>query len=69
LIGSGLDVVAGRVVFNPVTYFASTLLVALLSASIAPIPTIALTWLYFDLRWRRGEPLPVPVPGASAGAG
>jgi len=67
LIGSGLDVVGGRVVFNPVTYFASTLLVALLSASIAPIPTIALTWLYLDLRWRRGEPLPVPVPGAEAG--
>ena len=36
-----------------------------LTALLTPIPTIALTLLWFDLRWHHGQP--VPMPGQAGG--
>jgi len=62
-LGSGFEIVDGRVTFAPGTYVAASLVNGLVAVLLAPITTIGLTMLYFDLRWRRGEP---PLAGSVA---
>jgi len=58
-LGTGLRLVSGQLVFEPVPYLVGTLISAVVSLALAPISIIGLTLLYFDLRHRRGEP---PLP-------
>lgn len=62
VLGSGVTQTATGLVVSPVDAFVSTFAIGVVAALLMPLPTIGLTLLYFDLRWRRGEP--VPQPGA-----
>jgi hypothetical protein len=44
----------------PVHQVAGTALDGIAAVIAAPVAQIALTLLYYDLRWRRGEPTPIP---------
>ena len=61
-LGSGVAQTATGLIANPVEAFVSTFAIGVIVALFSPFPTIGLTLLYFDVRWRRGEP--VPQPGA-----
>jgi len=68
LLGSGITQTAsGLIVSDPVQGFVSTFAIGVIAALFSPFPTIGLTLLYFDVRWRRGEP--VPQPGSPAPLG
>ncbi len=60
LFGPGFRIENGQIValFNPLALVISTVLSALALAIISPLWVTVLTLFYFDLRWRRGEPLP-----------
>ena len=60
LFGPGFRIENGQIValFNPLALVFSTVLSALALAIISPLWVTVLTLFYFDLRWRRGEPLP-----------
>jgi glycerophosphoryl diester phosphodiesterase family protein len=51
--------------YNSTRIVAESLITSLVAAAFAPISTIAVTLLYFDLRWRNGEPVPAPGGGVS----
>ncbi|MGI8929044.1 MAG: glycerophosphoryl diester phosphodiesterase membrane domain-containing protein [Candidatus Limnocylindrales bacterium] len=59
-LGSGVAQTATGLIANPIEAFASTFVIGVIAALFSPFPTIALTLLYFDVRWRRGEPVPQP---------
>ena len=63
LFGPGFRVENGAIValFNPLAVVFSTILSAVALAFISPFWVTVLTLFYFDLRWRRGEPLPAPA--------
>lgn len=65
LLGSGVAQTATGLVVNPVESFVSTFAIGFIAALFMPFPTIGLTLLYFDLRWRRGEPVPQPDAATS----
>ena len=58
---------AGVLPVNPAAIVAQSLTVGLLSEVIAPIAAIGLLFLYFDVRWRHGETVPVPGAGQTTG--
>jgi len=60
LFGPGFRIENGQILplFNPLAVVFSTFLSALALALISPLWVTVLTLFYFDLRWRRGEPLP-----------
>jgi hypothetical protein len=60
LFGPGFRIESGQIVplFNPLALAFSTILSALALALVSPLWVTVLTLFYFDLRWRRGEPLP-----------
>src|SRR5687768_5955291 len=43
---------------DPVRLAIATFVSGLITAALMPLPAIATALLYFDLRWRRGEPVP-----------
>jgi hypothetical protein len=45
-------------VVDPVRLGISTFITGLISTALMPLPAIGMALLYFDLRWRRGEPVP-----------
>ena len=51
---------------DPIRLAIATFVSGLIEAVLMPIPAIGTMLLYFDLRWRRGEP--VPQPGSTAPA-
>ncbi len=51
----------------PPAVFAQALTLNLLSEVFAPIFSIGMVFLYFDLRWRQGERVPVPGGGEATG--
>ena len=58
---------------DPIRLAISTFLSGLITSALMPIPAIGTALLYFDLRWRRGEPVPhaspqAPVPSPDAAA-
>jgi hypothetical protein len=59
----------GSVAFsvNPTAVVAQSVLLGLTSALISPIASIGLIFLYFDIRWRHGETVPVPGAGETTG--
>lgn len=57
------------IVVDPLRSAALSFFNSLISVLIMPLPMIGLTLLYFDLRWRRGEPVPVPGGGTTAAGG
>lgn len=59
-LGSGVAQTATGLVANPVEAFVSTFAIGVIAALFSPFPTIGLTLVYFDVRWRRGEPVPQP---------
>lgn len=61
IVGSGFRVSDGTVFFEPVPFLTTAIAQALVTAAILPVTVIGMTILYFDLRFRRGEP---PLPGA-----
>jgi hypothetical protein len=64
-IGSGIDIVDESITFDPVIYVVSGLLSALITIALAPIPLIALTLLFLDIRYRREGVPPERLPVAS----
>lgn len=52
---------------NPAAYFTQSLLATLISAVLAPLADIGFVLLYFDLRFRHGEKVPVPGGGYVTG--
>lgn len=61
VLGSGVtETATGLLVANPVEAFVSAFSIGVIAALFSPFPTIGLTLLYFDVRWRRGEPVPQP---------
>jgi hypothetical protein len=65
-VQTGLTPATFMVTFNPAAAFVQSLVASTVAAVFAPIPTIALTLLYLDIRWRHGEH--VPAPGAADAA-
>ena len=66
LLGSGITQTAsGLIISDPVRGFLSTFAIGVIAALFSPFPTIGLTLLYFDVRWRRGEPVPQPASPAA----
>ena len=53
VVGSGIVIVGDQLAFDPVRYVISGLLAALITIALTPIATIALTLLYYDVRFRR----------------
>jgi len=52
---------------NPASYFTQSLLATLISAVLLPLVDIGFILLYFDLRFRHGETVPVPGGGEVTG--
>lgn len=52
-LGSGIKVSGEQITFDPVMYVISGLLSSLVTIALAPIPVIALTLLFLDIRYRR----------------
>ena len=52
---------------NPTFVFVQSIITALCAQIFAPIVDIGMVLLYFDLRWRHGERVPVPGGGEAAG--
>ncbi len=68
VIGSGFRVAGGRVVFEPTPFLVATLIEAVVSAVLLPLTVIGMTILYFDLRFRHGEPPHETSVAGAAGA-
>ncbi|MEX2546276.1 MAG: hypothetical protein WD830_00640 [Chloroflexota bacterium] len=64
VIGSGVTASGTTLVIDAGQVFASTVATGLVASAFAPFATIAVTLLYLDLRFRRGEQ--VPQPGATS---
>jgi membrane-anchored glycerophosphoryl diester phosphodiesterase (GDPDase) len=47
-------------VVDPVRLAISSFISGLITSALMPVPAIGTALLYFDLRWRRGEPVPQP---------
>jgi len=53
IVGSGIVIDGDRLAFDPVRYLISGLLAALITIALAPIGIIAMTLLFYDVRFRR----------------
>jgi hypothetical protein len=67
LLIAPIDLSSPTLPTNPTAIVAQTLTLGLLSELIAPIASIGLVFLYFDIRWRHGETVPVPGGGETTG--
>lgn len=65
VIGPGYSGSDSGLTYNTTRILAESIISSLVVAVFAPISTIALTLLYFDLRWRNGESVPAPAGGVS----
>jgi hypothetical protein len=65
LIGPAYTGTGLALTYNTSRLVAESIVSSLVAAIFAPISTIAITLLYFDLRWRNGEPVPAPGGGVS----
>jgi hypothetical protein len=48
------------VTFNPLSLVIQSFVQLLALAVVSPIASVGVTLLYFDIRWRKGEPVPLP---------